>query len=138
MITQIQLDVLHVEIEDEDVLRTKPQKRSFQFSDCLTFHIYVATVQQHLNMEHISLSWYDIPELKVHIMIFLRGLCQQRGYWTKGSYLFIWMHKFESFTVAPHDLVNLYGICVTNDHGYVSLVVTPTGPFLIHDLSPGL
>jgi hypothetical protein len=28
-----------------------------------TFHFYVATFQQHLHMEYISLSWYDIPEL---------------------------------------------------------------------------
>jgi len=33
------------------------------------FHLYVATLQQHLHMEYISLSWYDIPELVFPIMI---------------------------------------------------------------------
>jgi hypothetical protein len=28
-----------------------------------TFHLYVATFQQHLQMEYISLSWYDIPDV---------------------------------------------------------------------------
>jgi hypothetical protein len=36
-----------------------------------TFHLYVATFQQHLHMEYISLSWYDIPELVVPIRITL-------------------------------------------------------------------
>jgi hypothetical protein len=30
---------------------------------------YVATFQQHLHMEYISLNWYDIPELVVPIEI---------------------------------------------------------------------
>jgi hypothetical protein len=30
-----------------------------------TFHLYVATSQQHLHLEYISLRWYDIPELVV-------------------------------------------------------------------------
>jgi hypothetical protein len=34
-----------------------------------TFHSYVATFQQHLHMEYISLSWYDILELVVPIRI---------------------------------------------------------------------
>jgi hypothetical protein len=33
------------------------------------FHLYVATLQQYLNMEYISLSWCDIPELVFPIMI---------------------------------------------------------------------
>jgi hypothetical protein len=32
----------------------------------------------------------------------------------------------------------LWNINVTNDHEYVPLVVSTSGPFLIHDLSPGL
>jgi hypothetical protein len=35
-----------------------------------TFHLYVARSQQHLYMEYISRSWYDIPELVVPIIFF--------------------------------------------------------------------
>jgi len=35
-----------------------------------TLHLYVATFQQHLYMEYISLSWYGILELVVLIKIF--------------------------------------------------------------------
>ena len=46
-----------------------------------TFHLYVATFQQHLHMEYISLSWYDIPELLVSIRISLiEGCCKQGSY----------------------------------------------------------
>ena len=34
-----------------------------------TFHLHVATFQQHLHMRYISLSWYVIPELVVPIRI---------------------------------------------------------------------
>ena len=42
---------------------TLRQKRWFQS----TFHLYVATFQQYLHMEYISLRWSDIPELVVSI-----------------------------------------------------------------------
>jgi hypothetical protein len=39
-------------------------------------YIYVATFQQLLHMEYISLRWYDIPELVVPIRMFLiEGCC---------------------------------------------------------------
>ena len=41
----------------------------------LTFHLYVATFQQHLHMEYISLSLYDIPEFVVPIRISLKEGC---------------------------------------------------------------
>ena len=47
-----------------------------------TFHLYVASFQQHMHMEYISLSWYNIPELMVPIRIFLS-----------------WSHHFKSFMV---------------------------------------
>jgi len=41
-----------------------------------SFHLYVATLQRHLHMENISLSWYDIPELVVPVSISLiEGCC---------------------------------------------------------------
>jgi hypothetical protein len=66
-----------------------------------TFHLYVATFQQHLHMEYISLSWYDIPELMVPITISLiEDCCYQGSYWTKRSSWLSWSRHFESFTVA--------------------------------------
>jgi hypothetical protein len=40
-----------------------------------TFHFYLATFQQHLHVEYISLSWSDIPELGDSIMISLIEDC---------------------------------------------------------------
>jgi len=53
---------LYLEIDSDRRLRTMIS--IFQLG---TFHLYVAAFQQHLHMEYISLSWYDIPELLVHI-----------------------------------------------------------------------
>ena len=65
-----------------------------------TFHLYVATFQQHLHMEYIYLSWYDIPELVVPIRIsFIEDCCLQVSY------------------------------CTTNDHGYVTLVLSTSRSF---------
>ena len=51
-------------------------KEMISISPLWTFHLYVATFQQHLHMEYISLRWYDIPELVVLIRIFLiEGCC---------------------------------------------------------------
>jgi hypothetical protein len=59
------------------------------------------TFQQHLHMEYISLSWYDITELVVPIRIYLIEVCCYHGsYLTKGSSWLNWSHHFESFTVA--------------------------------------
>jgi hypothetical protein len=56
---------------------TLRQKRWFQFSDCglSIYSVYIATFHQHLHMEYISLSWYDIPELVFPIMISLIDGC---------------------------------------------------------------
>jgi hypothetical protein len=43
---------------------------------------YVSTFHQHLHMEYISLSWYDIPELVIPIRIsMIEGCCKQGSYW---------------------------------------------------------
>jgi len=58
------------------------QERNFTTKEMISifpfwpFHSYAATVQQHLHMEYISLSWYDIPELVVLVRISLiEGCC---------------------------------------------------------------
>jgi hypothetical protein len=75
------------------------QKIWFQFSHWELS--YVETFQQHLHMEYIYLSWYDIPELVVPIrMSLMEGSCLQGSYWNKGSYWLNWSHHFEIVTVA--------------------------------------
>ena len=48
---------LHLEIDSEGLLRTKLyDKRDDSNFPLRTFHSYIATFQQHLHMEYISLS----------------------------------------------------------------------------------
>jgi len=52
-------------------------KRNFMTKEIIsifplwTLYLFVATFQQHLYMEYISLSWSDIPKFVVHIHDFL-------------------------------------------------------------------
>jgi len=48
--------------------------------------------------------------------------------------LFKLNHQFESFTVVPWLGSTLGNICVTNDHGYVPLVVNTSWSFFPHSL----
>ena len=69
---------LHLEIDSDGRLRTKlyDNRDDFNLPLVKNFHWYVATFQQHLHMEYISLSWYDIPEIVVPIRISLiKGCC---------------------------------------------------------------
>ena len=59
---------LHLKIDSEDRLRTKLYDKR-DYLNFPTFHLYVATFQQHLHMEYTFLSWYDIPEFVVPIRI---------------------------------------------------------------------
>jgi hypothetical protein len=43
-----------------------------------TFHLYVATFQQYLHMEYISISWSDIPELVVSVRISWKRVAANR------------------------------------------------------------
>jgi hypothetical protein len=54
---------------------TLRQKRCISTFPLWTFHLYVATFQQHLYNEYISLSWFDIQELVVPIMNSVKGGC---------------------------------------------------------------
>ena len=68
---------LHLEMDNEGRLRTKHYDNRDDFNfHIVNFHSYVATFQQHLHMEYISLSRYDILELIVHIRFsFIEGCC---------------------------------------------------------------
>jgi hypothetical protein len=49
------------------LFRTKLYDKSYDLNfPIVNFHLYVATFQQHLHMEYISLSWYDIPECRFY------------------------------------------------------------------------
>ena len=95
-----------------------------------TFHLYVATFQQHLHMEYISLRWYDIPDLW-----FLSGFPWQRVAANKeATEPRVPFDKVEVITSkilrSPTWLGGpLWNICVTNDHGYVPLVVNTSRSF---------
>ena len=66
-----------------------------------TFHSYVATFQQHLHMEYISLSWYDITEPVVHIRISLIScVVLTRKLLNQGFLLVQLKSRFEILTVA--------------------------------------
>ena len=62
---------LHLKI-DKGWLRTKLYDNREDFNFELSISYTVATFQQHLHMEHISLCWSYIPELVVSIMISLK------------------------------------------------------------------
>ena len=116
----VQTVSLYLEIDSEGRLRTL--NSIFQLWN---FHLYVVAFQQHLHMEYISLSWYDIPELLVHVRnSLIEGYCYQGSYWTMGSSWLSWSHHFESFTVTTMTWMTLWNICVKNDHGYIPFVVS--------------
>ena len=51
--------------------RTYAEKNYGSLFPLWTFHLYIVTFKQHLHMEYIFVSWYDIPELVVPVMISL-------------------------------------------------------------------
>ena len=129
-----------------------------------TFHLYVATFQQQLHMEHISLCWSDIPDLVVPINNhdFLdRELLLTRKLLNQGFLVDKLKSSLRKFFDRQDNLVNHCDTSVTNDHRYVPFVVkitwltvvihlsqmttdmfllllSQTGPVLVHDYSPGL
>jgi hypothetical protein len=79
---------------------TLRHKRWFKLFPLWTFHVYVATFQQHLHMGYISLSWYNIPELVVPIRISQRVTANKEATEQMVPLVLRWSHHFESFTVA--------------------------------------
>ena len=95
---------LHLDIDSEGRLRTKLHdftKEMISIFPSWTFHSYVATFQQHLHMEYISLSWNDILELVGPI----RKLLNQ-GFLVKLK------SSLRKFYGRHHDLVDRFGISV--------------------------
>jgi hypothetical protein len=98
-----------------------------------TLQLYVATFQQHLHMEYISLSWYAIPELVVPI----RVAANKEATESRIPLGKVEVITSKSLRWPPWLGWPLWNISGRNDHGYAPLVETLPGPFLIHDLSPG-
>ena len=69
----------------------------------------VATFKQHLHMEYIYLSWYDIPEIVVPIVnsLITRKLLNQ------GILVVKLKSSLRKFYGSHRDLVNRYGISVS-------------------------
>ena len=95
------------------------------------------TTKQMISID-IFLNVYDITELLVHIMIFLiRGLLITKNLLSQGFLVIKFKSSLRTRYGHPHDLVNLYGIAVsqmTNDNFRLSK--SQYHPFLIDDLSP--
>jgi hypothetical protein len=66
---------LHRETDRGGKERNFTTKKMISIFPFWMFHLYVATFQQHLHIEYISLSWYDIPELVVPIQTSLKEGC---------------------------------------------------------------
>ena len=116
---------LHLEIEGEGWLGTKlyDKRDDFNFPSW-TFHAYVAAFQQHLHMEYISqLIRYSracgsYQEFLDRGLLLTRNLLNRRFLIVK---LKSSLRKFYGWLLC--------NICVTNDRGYVLLVVNTSRSF---------
>ena len=109
---------LHLEIDSEGRLRTKLyDKRDFSIFPLWTFQLNVATFQQHLHMEYISLGWYS-------------RACGSYQYFL-GRWLLLTRKLLNQglLFVITSKVLPLCNICVTNDHEYVPLVVNTSRTF---------
>ena len=133
---------LHLEIGSEGRLRTKRQKRRFPFSHCeLSIHM------QHYSSSTCVWGIYLSVDTIFQSLWFLssyqdfldRGLLLTRKLLNQGFLLVKLKSSLRKFYGRHHDLVVRYGISVpyiTTDIFHLSQ--TLPGPFLVHDLSPGL
>ena len=68
-----------------------------------TFHLYVETFQQHLHMECISRSLFDIPELVCPYVLFLFGHCVVCSSSIYGFWSHFGIFKLFSFHSTMHN-----------------------------------
>ena len=90
-----------------------------------SFHLYIiiATFQQHLHMEYLSLSWYDISELVVPIRISLIVAANKEATEPRVLIGYVEVITSKGLQSPPWLGWSLWNICVTNDHRYVAFVV---------------
>ena len=115
---------LHLEIDSEGRLRTKPYDTEMISIFILwTVHFYVATSQQNLRMEFIS-QLIRYPSACVSYHDFLhKGLLQTRKLQNQGFLVVTLKHHFKSVTVATMTWLTRYGMSVskmTRDMFYLS------------------
>ena len=81
-------------------------------------------------MKYISLSWYDIPDFVVPIRISLTRVAANKEA-TEPRVPFGKVEIITSKTLRSPPWLDwpLWDICVTNDHGYVTLVVNTSRSF---------
>jgi hypothetical protein len=89
---------------------------------CKSLMQAIVCIQFNMDNEFIEKNSLVVPTR----ISLIEGCGSQESYWTNGSSWLSWSHHFESFTV---DLDNLYGICATNDHGDVPLVLNTSRSF---------
>ena len=70
------ISLLHVSIYNNFFYLNYTTKEISSIFPFWTFHLYVAIFQQHLYMEYISISWSDIPELVIPILLTRKQLNQ--------------------------------------------------------------
>ena len=116
---------LHLEIDSEGRLRTKPYDTEMISIFLLwTVHFYVATSQQNLRMEFIS-QLIRYPSACVSYHDFLhKGLLQTRKLQNQGFLVVTLKSSLQKCYGRHHDLIDpLRNVCVKNDYGYVLFVV---------------
>ena len=134
------LDV-HLEVDNDDRLRTKLYHKGDDFnfpilnfpficSNIPAAPVYGVFISQMIRYSRVCGSYQDFLD---------RGLLLTRKLLKQG-FLFGKVEVISSKTLRSPPWLGwpLWNICVTNDHGYVPLVVNTSPPFLIHDLLPGL
>jgi hypothetical protein len=117
----------HIEIDSEE--RNFTTKEMISIFPLWSFHLYVATFQQHWHMEYISFRWYDIPELLVPIRISLiEDAANKQATETRVPFGKVEVITSKMLRLPPWRGWPLWNICVT----------MTTDMFHIHDLLLGL
>ena len=122
---------LHLEIDSEGRLRTKlyDKRKDFNFSivnfpficsNMPAAHAYGVYISQLIRYSRACSSYQDFLD---------RGLLLARKLLNQRFLLVKLKSSLRKFYSRHHDLVDRYGISVTNDHGYVPLVISTSRSF---------
>jgi len=113
---------LHLEIDSEGRLRTKPYHKRDDFNLPIVNFTYVASFQQHLHMEYII---SQLIRYSRDCGSYQEDFLDRRKLLNKGFLLVKLKSSLRKFYGRHQDMVDLYGISVSphTDHGYVPLVV---------------
>ena len=69
------LDLQHIDVDSAGRLWMKLYDKRDDLNFPIVNFPFICSIQQLLNMKYISLSWYDIPEFVVHIIISVIEAC---------------------------------------------------------------